>query len=361
MAQQIPHGLGAPVGERRIGASAWDHALRLASRHARMVAPLTTLAAMFIFFSLVTDVFLTTRNLQNVVSQIGPVALAACGVTFVLLCAEIDLSIASVATFSGVLTAWLFGNALDGSLFGLDFSIELGVWSIAIAAVVAALIGLINGFLVSYVGIPSFMMTLAMLTIALGLAQFVTEGKILPASEVPMVLQDIASAGNRVLGIPIIGIVALVALVLCDIVLSYTKFGRYVYMTGGNREAAELSGVNTRRVVMFALTISGFTAGLAGMLFIGRLHSANPGAGGELLIRAIAAVVLGGTSLFGGEGGIKNTFVGLLIFGILSNGLNLIEGLSIHFKDALEGIILVGALLLNVVALRLERVQTRVD
>ena len=100
---------------------------------------------------------------------------------------------------------------------------------------------------------------------------------------------------------------------------------------------------------------------MAGMLYIGRLHSANPGAGGELLIRTIAAVVLGGTSLFGGEGGIKNTFIGLLIFGILSNGLNLIEGLSIHFKDALEGIILVGALLLNVLALRLEKVRVRAE
>ncbi len=361
MAQQIPHGLGAPVGERRIGASLWHQVLRLASRNARMVAPLTTLAALFIFFSLVTEVFLTTRNLQNVVSQIGPVALAACGITFVLLCAEIDLSIASIATFTGVLTAWLFGNAVSVDLLGLGFSLELGAWGILVAAAVAALLGLINGFLVSYVGIPSFMMTLAMLTIALGLAQFVTEGKILPASEVPQVLQDLASAGNRVLGIPIIGLVALAALIVCDVVLSYTKFGRYVYMTGGNREAAEMSGVNTRRVIMLSLMISGFTAGLAGMLFIGRLHSANPGAGGELLIRAIAAVVLGGTSLFGGEGGIKNTFIGLLIFGILSNGLNLIEGLSIHFKDALEGIILVGALLLNVLALRLERVQTRVE
>ncbi len=357
MAQQIP--LGTPLGERRVGATTWDRALRLASRHARMVAPLTTLVAMFIFFSLVTDVFLTTRNLQNVVSQIGPVAVAACGVTFVLLCAEIDLSIASVATFTGVLAAYIFGNDWSWSILGLDIHLALGVWGILVAAVVAALLGLLNGFFVSYIGIPSFMMTLAMLTIALGLAEYVTEGKILPAASVPQVLQDVASAGNRVLGIPIIGIVGLVALIIADIVLSYTKFGRYVYMTGGNREAAEMSGVNTRRVIMFSLMISGFTAGLAGMLFVGRLHSANPAAGGELLIRTIAAVVLGGTSLFGGEGGIKNTFVGLLIFGILSNGLNLIEGLSIHFKDALEGIILVGALLLNVLALRLERVRTR--
>src|ERR671921_307669 len=110
MAQEIPHGIGAPIGERRAGADLRNRALRLASRNARMVAPLTTLVAMFIFFSLVTDVFLTTRNLQNVVSQIGPVAVAACGVTFVLLCAEIDLSIASVATFTGVLAAYIFGN-----------------------------------------------------------------------------------------------------------------------------------------------------------------------------------------------------------------------------------------------------------
>src|SRR5918992_2001880 len=153
MAQQIPHGLGAPVGERRAGGDLWNRALQVASRHARMIAPLTTLVGLFVFFSLVTDVFLTTRNLQNVVSQIGPVAVAACGVTFVLLCAEIDLSIASVATFTGVLAAYIFGN---GDLLGLGLS--LGSWGILVAAVVAALIGLVNGFLVSYLGIPSFMM-----------------------------------------------------------------------------------------------------------------------------------------------------------------------------------------------------------
>lgn len=349
------------MSERRAAGDAWGQALRLASRHARMIAPLTTLVGLFIFFSLVTDVFLTPRNLQNVISQIGPVAVAAAGVTFVLLCAEIDLSIASIATFTGVLTAFLFFSEWTVALGGQDLVIRVGLWSILIAAVVAAVLGLINGFFVSYLGIPSFMMTLAMLTIALGLAQFVTKGKILPADYVPQVLQDVASAGNRIFGIPIIGIVGLAALIIADLVLSYTKFGRYVYMTGANREAAEMSGVNTRKVVMYCLMISGFTAGIAGMLFIGRLHSANPAAGSELLIRTIAAVVLGGTSLFGGEGGIKNTFIGLLIFGILSNGLNLIEGLSIHFKDALEGIILVAALLLNVLALRLGKVQVRAE
>jgi len=341
MAQQL---------QAQAGSNASDQALRWASRNARMLAPLTTLVAMFIFFSLVTDVFLTKTNLQNVVTQIGPVAVAAVGVTFVLLCAEIDLSIASIATFAGVLAAYFWvGEGIA----------SLGSWGILVGAAAGAIIGLINGFFTAYIGLPSFMMTLAMLTIAHGLSVFVTEGK--PIFKVPGMLEDLGGAGNRVLGIPVIGLVALGCMIIGDIILSYTKFGRYVYMTGGNREAAEMSGVNTRMVTMLSLTICGFTAGLAGMLFIGRLHSANPSAGGELLIGTVAAVVLGGTSLFGGEGGIKNTLLGVVIFGILSNGLNLIEGLSIYFKEALQGIILVGALLLNVLALRLERVQRRTE
>ncbi|MGH2534939.1 MAG: ABC transporter permease [Thermomicrobiales bacterium] len=351
MAQQVQQPVEAPAGGGRAGLDPRDRALRIASRNARTIAPLATFVAMFVFFSLVTDVFFTVGNLQNIVTQIGPVAVAAAGVTFVLLCAEIDLSIASVATFSGVMAAYFFHPD----------HLDRGYWGILVAVLAAAGIGLLNGFLVAYIGIPSFMMTLAMLTIAIGLAQYVTEGRIIDAKGVPPVLEDLASVGNRVLGIPVIGLVALGVLIICDIVLSYTKFGRYVFMTGGNREAAEMSGVNTKQVVMLSLMISSLTAGLAGMLFIGRLHSANPGAGAELLIQTIAAVVLGGTSLFGGEGGIKNTLIGLLIFGILSNGLNLIEGLSIHFKDALEGIILVGALLLNVLALRLEKVRVRTE
>jgi ribose transport system permease protein len=122
-----------------------------------------------------------------------------------------------------------------------------------------------------------------------------------------------------------------------------------------------MSGVNTRQVIMIALTISAFTACLSGMLFVGRLHSANPAAGGDLLLQTVAAVVLGGTSLFGGEGGIKNTIIGLCIFGILNNGLNLLPNISFYFKEALQGMILLAALLLNVVALRLEKVQTRTE
>jgi ribose transport system permease protein len=346
MAQEMPQGMEAPIGDHVAPRTAKQEALNWASRNARLLAPLVTLVSMFIFFSLVTDVFLTV---QNVVTQIAPIAVAATGVTFVLLCAEIDLSIASVATFTGVLAAW----------FWVGDTVALGNWGIPVAILVAAAIGLLNGYMVAYVGIPSFMMTLAMLTIARGMSVFVSEGK--PIFEVPPVLKQLGSVSSQIFGIPVIGLVALAVLLIGEFVLSYTKFGRYVYMTGANREAAEMSGVNTRQVVMMSLVIAAVTAGLTGLLFIGRLSSANPSAGEDILISTIAAVVLGGTSLFGGEGGMRNTILGLLIFGILSNGLNLLPNIPITFKQALQGIVLLAALLLNVFALRIERVQTRSD
>jgi ribose transport system permease protein len=346
MAQQVPQGVGAPLGDQVIHRTGRQGVLNWASRNARLLAPLLTLICMVIFFSLVTDVFLTTQNLQNVITQIAPIAVAATGITFVLLCAEIDLSIASVASFTGVFAAWLwFGDV-----------ITLGNWGLPVAILVAAAVGLVNGYLVAYIGIPSFMMTLAMLTIARGMSIFVSGGKIL---EAPPILRQIGSVSSQIFGIPVIGIIALAVLVLGEFVLSYTKFGRYVYMTGANREAAEMSGVNTRQIIMMSLVISAVTAGLTGLLFVGRLSSANPSSGEDILISTIAAVVLGGTSLFGGEGGMRNTILGLLIFGVLSNGLNLLPNIPITFKQALQGIVLLAALLLNVFALRIERVQTR--
>jgi ribose transport system permease protein len=339
----------AAPGSGPVGRTGSPSALRWASRNARILAPLLTLLIEILFFWWRTDVFMTVGNMRNVVTQVGPVAVAAVGITFVLLCAEIDLSIAAVSVLCGVIATYIFSNDWHG----------LGQWGVLIAALVGAGIGLINGIFMTYIGIPSFMMTLAMLTIATGMATYVTQGK--PIFDAPPLMEDIASVGNRWLGIPIIGFVALGFLIFGEIILSYTKFGRYVYMTGGNREAAEMSGVNTRLVLINVMMISGLTAGIAGMIFVGRLKSANPAAGGNLLIDTIAAVVLGGTSLFGGEGGMKNTALGLLIFAFLSNGLNLLPNVDIYFKTALQGLILVAALVLNVIALRLERVQVRTE
>jgi ribose transport system permease protein len=320
------------------------------SRRARLVAPSLTLVTLVILFSLTTDRFMTTVNLQNILSQTAPIAIAATGATFVILCAEIDLSIGTLSVFIGVLAACFWTGT---------WWVDIGYWGIPAALLVGAAIGYFNGVCVAWIGIPSFMMTLAMLTIAQGLAIYVTKSQ--PIFNIPGLLKYIGGSGHKVGGIPVIAVVAIVVLLIGEIVLSYTRFGRYVYMTGGNREAAEMSGVNTRQVVAVSLMISGLTAGIAGLVSVGRLGSANPSASSELLITTIAAVVLGGTSLFGGEGGIKNTVLGLLIFGVVSNGLNLLPDISIYFKQALQGIILVGALLLNVLALRLERVQNRTE
>ena len=354
MARGIPGDVSpsAAIGERRVAPTFGTRAVRWASRHARLLAPLATLLGMVIFFSLTTDRFLTTRNLANILIQAAPIAVAATGVTFVLLCAEIDLSIGSVSTFAGILVAyfWLGQGIAD-----------LGYGSILVALAVAAVIGYINGYLVAYVRIPSFMMTLAMLTIAQGLAVWVTKGTPIYKEGIPGLLLYLGGSRNKVGPIPVVVLVAIVVLVIGEIVLSYTKLGRYVYMTGGNREAAEMSGVDTRRVVALCLMISAFTAGLAGLLLLGYRQNANPLPSDNLLIFTIASVVLGGTSLFGGEGGIKNTILGLLLFGVLRNGLNLLPDIPVTFKQALEGIVLVGALLLNVLALRLERVRTRAE
>jgi ribose transport system permease protein len=230
MAQQIPQGLAPEVGGERAQPRFSDVALRWGSRHARILAPLVTFVSMFIFFSFTTDVFLTTRNLQNIVTQIGPVAVAACGVTFVLLCAEIDLSIGSIATLSGVLVAAMWvGETMP----------DLGAWGMLVAVVFAIFLGLLNGFMVAYIGIPSFMMTLAMLTIAHGLSVYFSDGK--PIGKVPPVLERLGGAGDRILGFPVVGIVALVILGIGEIVLSYTRFGRYVYMTGGKQPRCRVS------------------------------------------------------------------------------------------------------------------------
>ena len=351
----IEHSAGSPAGPSArvaVPPSTWDQAVAWAGRRARILAPLATLIGMILFFGLATDSFLTGRNLWiGILAQYASVAVAAAGTTFVLLCAEIDLSIAAVAQFVGIIVAYLWVTPWLG--------LELGQWGILVGVVAAALIGYVNGFFSAYVRIPSFMMTLAMSTIALGLAVFVTEGK--PIFEVPSLLRTLGGTGTKIGPVPVVVIVAAVVLVTADVILGYTKFGRYVYMTGGNREAAEMSGVNTRRIVALCLMISGLTAGMAGMLNVGKLSSANPQPSSELLIFTIASVVLGGTSLFGGEGGIKNTILGVLILGVLRNGLNQVEGISIYIKQAVEGFFLVGALLLNVLALRLERVRTRVE
>lgn len=311
-------------------------------RRARNLAPFVTLVVLVVFFSTTTDSFLNVINLRNILTQIATLAVVSTGITFVLLCGEIDLSIAAVAMMTGVVAAMLYG----------EFGLPGGVVVLAGAGAAVAL-GALNGWSTTRVGLPSFMATLATMQIASGLAQYTTKGEIIYT-----LAPELEFLGGEYIGqtdpwrLPVIILVGATALLIGHIVLTYTKFGRYIYMTGSNREAARLSGINTNRIIAACLTISAFSAGLAGMLNTGRLGSAQGYGLDDMLLDSISAVVLGGTSLFGGEGGIKNTLIGLLIFGVLNNGLNQLQ-LDIFVRLWARGVILLIALIINIYALRL--------
>lgn len=297
----------------------------------REYAPVWTLLALFLFFSVYSDSFLSVENMGNILNQVALLAIMGTGITFVLLTAQIDLSVSYMATFAGVVAAYYTAGHLPQP------------WPIVIALLAAAFLGWINGVGTAWLGIPSFMVTLAMSLIASGLSLYLTRGRIL--FELPPLANMLGS--GRIFGIKWLVIVAALTLLAGHLVLKYTRFGRYVYMTGANPKAAELAGVNTRGIITAVMVIAAVTAGLAGVVGIGRLGSATPTAFDGMLIDAIGAVVLGGTSLFGGVGGIPQTIVGLLILGVLRNGLDQIS-VDIYMKTLITGIILLVALVFNI-------------
>jgi ribose transport system permease protein len=320
----------------------WTAIAAWTRRRGRNLAPFATLVVLVVFFGATTESFLDLINLRNILMQVSTLAVVATGVTFVLLCGEIDLSIAAVAMMTGVISSILYGAGhLPGAL------------AIAVGALAATALGLLNGWTTTRIGLPSFVATLATMQIASGLAQYITKGNIVYT--IPGALKVLGSAylgAREPWRFPVVVLTGAAALGLGHVVLRYTKFGRYVYMTGSNREAARLSGLDTRRIVTAALAICAGSAGLAGMLNTGRLGSAQSYGLDDMLLDGVSAVVLGGTSLFGGEGGIKNTVIGLLIFGVLNNGLNQLQ-LDIFVRQWVRGVILLAALVINIYALRL--------
>jgi ribose transport system permease protein len=306
----------------------------------RILAPFATLVILIVFFGIVTDTFLTFRNIENILEQSSLLAILATGVTMVLLLGEIDLSFANVAT-------------LIGMIMSLMADKEIGVgWVLPVCISAALIVGFINGYVSAYFKVPSFMATLAMMQIAYGVAHYTS--KAIPIFTVPRMFSTL---GNKNLGpVPWVVIVAVVIMGGAHFMLRYTRFGRYVYMTGGNREAARVSGVNTKLVMAMVFVIAGFTAGFGGMVGIGRLGVAYDNSLNTKLIDGIAAVVLGGTALSGGEGSILNTVIGVLLWTILGIGLDLMN-ISIYIKDLVRGVILLVALIFNIIVQRSVKVE----
>jgi ribose transport system permease protein len=311
----------------------------------REIAPLVTLFFLVVVFAAASPSFATVDNAANILRQISITAIMATGLTFVILCAEIDLSFAAIANAAGIVVAFFTTQEAYVNIANIPLP---GAFAIILALLTAAGLGLVNAIGLTRIGIPSFIVTLAMMQIAAGVSALLVRGQI--AYAVPDVVRTLG-AGN-LFGVPWIVIVAALFLLVAHLVLSYTRFGRYVYMVGGNREAAEYSGVNVKLVLASVMVISAVCAGVAGMLGVAYFGSAQQNEFDAYLLDAIAAVVLGGTSLFGGRGGIPYTIIGLLVLGVLNNGLDHID-IDSFLKILIRGLILLAALIINVYAQRL--------
>lgn len=293
---------------------------------------LLALIALVIFFSLKSDVFLTTANMANIGRQTTLVTIMAVGMTFVIISAEIDLSVASILKISGVSAALFMSEFANNWVLGALVGIAVG-----------ALVGLVNGLLVTKLGIPSFLVTLGMLGIAKGLAFVMTDTA--PVLVDNQTFWAVFYEGS-VAGIPVPIVWTLVALAMGGVLLHFSTFGRKVYATGGNATAARYSGIRTARIKIVCFVLTGALAGLASLIFAAQGHAARPDFADGLELDVIAAVILGGTSLFGGRGSIVGTLIGSLIIGVLNNGLVLI-GVSSSWQIAVKGFIIILAVALS--------------
>ncbi|MEP6567165.1 MAG: ABC transporter permease, partial [Mesorhizobium sp.] len=234
----------------------------------RNIAPFATLIILLAFFSIASPSFFTVDNGVNVLTQISVTGVMAVGLTFVILCAEIDLSVAAIANATGIAVAYF---TLQESYVNIPNIPLPGFAAIVLALLVCAILGLVNAFGTTIVGIPSFIMTLAMMQIGAGISALLVRGQI--AYAVPDLVTTLGS--GAVGGVPWIVIVLGVFLVVGHVVLTYTRFGRYVYMVGGNREAAEYSGVNVKVVLGAVMVISAVCSGVAGMIGVAHFGSAQ--------------------------------------------------------------------------------------
>lgn len=289
-------------------------------------------AAVFVLFALFLrdDGFLTANNLLNIARQTAIIAVMAVAGTFVIAAAQIDLSIGSVAGLSSVVVALTIsatGSPVVGVLAGLG--VGLGV-------------GIVNGSLVALLGIPSFLVTLAMLGIAGGIAQWISNFQ--PVPILNKVFTNFFGSGD-IGPVPSLLSWALLAVALGVVVMNKTRYGRQVLATGGNEVAARFSGVRTKRITFYVMLVSAVVASIAGMLYAGRLQSGRYqwGTGDELSV--IAAVVLGGTSLFGGNGRVVGSAIGAVFIGLINNGL-ILAGTDVSQQVIIQGVIIIIAVAL---------------
>jgi putative xylitol transport system permease protein len=298
----------------------------------RKTGILWALLALIIMLSSVSPVFLTVKNFINIFKQTSITSILAIGMTFVLLTGGIDLSVGSITALAGVLAASV-GVSANGSPLIVSFLVAIGTGIIC---------GLINGIGVAYIGFPAFIMTLGMMGIARGSAQVFTGGT--PIFGVSPAFARIAAGVT--FGIPNLVYYMLVIFLAAYVILTKTLFGRRIYATGGNLEAARLSGVDVKKLLVLVYVVCGALAGLCGILMASRITSGNPIAADKYEMDAISAAVIGGISMTGGYGSVLGTIVGAFILTIIQNGFD-IMGISPFYKQIVQGGIILFAVFID--------------
>ncbi|MEH6547114.1 MAG: ABC transporter permease [Sneathiella sp.] len=293
------------------------------------------LIALIIFFSVFTEHFLSPNNLTNILTQITINMILAVGMTFVILIGGIDLSVGSVMAFAAVVA----GKAI--TLPGLGPA-ELIILATGAGLLAGVACGLINGLVSAYWALPSFIITLGMLNIARGAALHVSDAKTIYSF--PFAFEEFGSM--LLFGIPVVFLVALVLVFIAWFILNRTVFGRLLYGIGNNEEAVRLAGHPVFWYKVAAFAICGLTAGIAAIVYMARLNISSPIAGIGFELNAIAAVIIGGTSLNGGRGSIIGTLLGAFIIGVLANGLILI-GLNDFMRQMITGVVIIIAVILD--------------
>ncbi len=285
------------------------------------------LVVIILFFTVTTDTFLTSKNILNICRQISMIGICSVGMTMVLLTGGIDISVGSIIALVGVVAAKLIGEA------------GMAIFPAMLIGVVAgALCGLINGIMVAKFDVPALITTLAMQTMARGAAYILTSG--IPIYGLPEEIKTLGQGYFFKIPIPVI-IMALIFLFGWWL-LEQTRFGRYTYAIGGNQEVARLSGINVLKMKIFIYTLSGLFAGLSGVIMLSRINSGQPATSSGFEMDVITGAVLGGISVAGGEGKLVNVIAGVLIMGMLSNGMTLMN-LDEYWQWVVKGIVLLLA------------------
>lgn len=284
-----------------------------------------------VVLSIASPNFLKTTNILNILRQVSINGILAIGMSLVCLTGGIDLSVGSIVAFAGILTAGMLNNT------------SLPIFMIALIAIaVGCIMGLINGYFVAYWGAPAFVVTLSMLTVGRGLTYIYCDGK--PISKLPA--EFLVIGKGSILGLPIPTIVLLVVFIIFSVMLSKFKLGRYIYAVGGNPQAAMVSGINVKKILLLVYMFSGMCCGVAAVVLTARVSAGLATAGDGYELNAIAATVIGGTSLSGGTGKLWGTLLGALLLGMVNTGLDLLNVTS-YYQQVVRGLIILGAILID--------------